>query len=155
MRQDETVPSAPSGVTPDRGASTDPNPGERSLAAAAAGVPLNSLGIIPARGNRAGGGQQIDIGAQVGIMRNLEFTAGGRAHRLITGTHSPAQPAYDPKSDRLHTSAAIDTNDPSVGRKSPTPYEPPMPPAVEGAGAHVDATTGDTSPDRRRDKDTP
>jgi hypothetical protein len=154
MDKDGVVPSAPTGATPDRGASTDPNPGERSSMAAAAGVPLSSLGIVPARGNRAGGGQEIDLGARVGIMRNLEFTAGGRAHRLITGTHSPAQPAYDPKSDRLHTSAAIDTNDPSVGRKSPTPGEPAMPPAVEGGGAHVDATTGDTGPDRRRDKDT-
>ena len=154
MDKDDVVPSAPTGVTPGRGPATDPNPGERSSMAAAAGVPLNSLGIIPARGNRAGGGQQIDLGAQVGIMRNLEFTAGGRAHRLITGTDSPARPAYDPKSDRLYTSAAIDTNDPSVGRKSPKPGEPAMPPAVQGAGAHIDATTGDTTPDRRRDKDT-
>jgi hypothetical protein len=155
MDQDKTIPSAPTGVTPGRGVATDPNPGERSEMAAAAGAPLNSLGIIPARGNRAGGGLQIDLGAQVGIMRNLEFSAGGRAHRLITGTHGPARPAYDPRSDRLHISnAGIDTNDPSVGRKSPRPGEPAMPPTVEGAGAPLDTATGDTSPDRRRDKDT-
>jgi hypothetical protein len=121
---------------------------------AAAGVPLNSLGIIPALGNRAGGGRQLDVGALVGIMLNLEFTAGGRAHRLITGTHSPARPAYDPRSGRLHTSAAIDTNDPSIGLKSPRPDQPAMPQAVPGAGAPTDGTTGDTTPDRRRDKDT-
>src|SRR5436305_1020243 len=129
MSQNNPPPSAPTDITPNRGLTTDPNPGERSAMSAAAGLPPNSLGIRPARGNRAGGGQQIDIGAQVGIMRNLEFTAGGRTHRLSTGTHSSARPAYDPRSGRLHTSAASDTNDPSVGLKSPRPGQPAMPQA--------------------------
>jgi hypothetical protein len=109
--------------------------------------------LIPARGNRAGGGQQIDIGAQVGILLNLEYSAGGRAHRIITGTYGPSRPAFDPKSGELHTSAAIDTNDPSLGPKG-SEGQPAMPEKVEGGGAVNDTTTGDTSPDRRRDKET-
>ena len=61
--------------------------------------------------------QQIDIGAQVGIMRSMEFTAGGRAHRLITGIESPARLAFDPKSGRLLTNAATDTGGPSALKK--------------------------------------
>jgi|tagenome__1003787_1003787.scaffolds.fasta_scaffold20709967_3 hypothetical protein len=155
MNEDSTpTPSTPTHITPNPGAGTDPNPGERSSQAAALGVPPNSLGIRPSRGNRAGGGQEIDTGARVGIMRNLEFTAGGRAHRLITGTDSPARPAYDPRSGHLHTSAVLDTNDPSLGPKSPRPGHTAMTPPVEGAGDSTDGSTGDTSPDRRRDKDT-
>lgn len=153
MDQQESIPSSPTSITSDFGRPTDPNAGERSAMSAASGVPFNSLGVIPAQGNRAGGGQQIDIGAQVGIMRAMEFTAGGRAHRLITGTFSYAQPAYDPKSGRLLTSAALDTDDPSVGRKSPQ-GEPAMPPRVEGAGDTNDGTTGETGPERRRDTHT-
>jgi hypothetical protein len=141
-------------AVPDRGTTPDPNPGERSALADASGAPLSSLGIIPSRGNRAGGGQEIDTGAQVGILRNLEFTAGGRAHRLVTGTFSSARPAYDPKSGRLHTSTASDTGDPSLGPKSPSPEHKPMTPEVEGAGATNDTSPGDTSPDRRRDTKT-
>ena len=36
------------------------------------------------------GNKQIGIGAQVGMMRNLEFTAGGRAHRISTGPYTKA-----------------------------------------------------------------
>src|SRR4051795_10997161 len=96
--------SAPTAASPNYGRATDPNPGERSQSDQALGVPLNSLGVIPAQGNRAGGGRVIDAGAQVGIMRNLEFTAGGRAHRISTGTYSSTRPAYDPKSGRIHFS---------------------------------------------------
>src|SRR4051812_44803418 len=109
------VPSSKETYTPDRGALTDPNAGERSALAAASGAPLNSLGPRPARGNRAGGGQQIDLGARVGMMISMEFAAGGRAHRLVTGTFSPARPTFDPRSGGLHTSAAIDTNVSSLG----------------------------------------
>src|SRR3989442_225378 len=107
----EAAPSPNPSYTPDRGPLTDPNPGERSAQADALGAPLNSLGLIPARGNRAGGGQQIDLGAQVGIMRNLEFTAGGRSQRLITGTFSHARPTRDPKSGSTHVSTASDSGE--------------------------------------------
>ncbi len=149
----EVMPSSKPSYTPDRGPKTDPNPGERSAQDVISGVPTNSLGAVPARGNRAGGGQQIDVGAQVGIMRNLEFTAGGRAQRLITGTFSYNRPTFDPKSERIHVSTATDSGEPSVGPKANADHQP-MPERVQGAGATTDASTGDTSPDRRRDKRT-
>jgi hypothetical protein len=31
-----------------------------------------------------------DVGAQVGFKRNLEFSAGGRAHRVSTGSYTRA-----------------------------------------------------------------
>ena len=36
------------------------------------------------------GSKPMDIGAQVGAGRNLEFTAGQRAHRLSTGSYTKA-----------------------------------------------------------------
>ena len=39
---------------------------------------------------RAEGAKQMDIGAQVGAGRNLEFTAGQRSHRLSTGSYTKA-----------------------------------------------------------------
>src|SRR4051794_9671833 len=102
----EPLPSMTPESLPDRGPTTDPNPGERSKSDQEQGVPLASLGLIPPTGNRAGGGQEIDTGARVGIMRNLEFTAGGRSHRLSTGTYSSARPAFDPKTHELHVSTA-------------------------------------------------
>jgi hypothetical protein len=152
-----TVPSSDSEVTPNRGPTTDPNPGERSRATDRANAPLHSAGTLPARGNRAGGGQQVDVGARVGVMRNLEFSAGGRAHRLSTGSYSTRRPVLDPKSGRIHVGTAIDSTDQSVGRKSPTSgqVESPMPARTEPSGDFLDGSTGDTSPDRRRDKRTP
>jgi hypothetical protein len=148
--------ASPSGEsTPDVGAVTDPNPGERSASDDLANVRPYSLGVVPASGNKAGGGQDIDTGAKVGVMRNLEFTAGGRAHRMSVGTHSPARPHLDPKTGRIHTSTASDTGDPSVGGRSRPVGEPTMAPEVEGVGGKNDTTTGDISPERRRDKHTP
>ena len=143
------APSTPTSVTPDRGVLTDPNPGERSSMDDQMGVPPNSLGVLPARGNRAGGGQQLDTGARVGVMRNTEFTAGGRAHRLITGSYGPARPTFDPKSGSIHLSASNDddaTLDPFSGGGNNA-----ITPKVEGAGATNDTTTGEISPARRRD----
>lgn len=149
------IPSLMPEATPDRGPSTDPNPGERSARADAQGLPLNSLGIIPARGNRAGGGAQIDVGARIGIIRNLEFSAGGRAHRISIGSFSYAGPWYDPKSGRMHTSTASDSGDSSVGPAGGNEGHMAMPPASPGAGAKNDATTGNADPGRRRDTKTP
>jgi hypothetical protein len=151
----ESVPSTDSEVTPNLGPTTDPNPGERSRAADLANAPLHSPGTKPARGNRAGGGQQVDVGAQVGILRNLEFSAGGRSHRLSRGSWSHRRPTLDPKSGRIHIGTALDSTDESVGHQSPVPGEPAMPERVEPAGRTIDGTTGDVSPDRRRDKHTP
>jgi hypothetical protein len=88
-------------------------------------------------------------------MRNLEFSAGGRAHRLSRGSWSHRRPTLDPKSGRIHIGTAVDSTDQSVGRQSPVMGEPAVPERVEAAGDLIDGTTGDTSPDRRRDKRTP
>jgi hypothetical protein len=32
----------------------------------------------------------LETGARVGLKRNLEFSAGGRAHRIITGSYTKA-----------------------------------------------------------------
>jgi hypothetical protein len=154
-RKQQPVPSINPDTTPDRGPTTDPNPGELSAADIERGAPLASLGLIPARGNRAGGGQQIDLGAMVGIMRNLEFTAGGRAHRLSTGTFSHAAPVYDPKTRELHISTASESGEPTIGPAFGNEGQPAMPPQVEGAGDVNDTTRGDTGPGRRRDTKTP
>ena len=103
----------------------------------------------------ASGGQPPDVGARVGIMRNLEFSAGGRSHRLSRGSWSHRRPVFDPKSGRIHVGTALDSSDGSVGKKSPVAGEPAMPEHIEPAGRTYDASTGDTSPDRRRDKHTP
>jgi len=152
---DKSREALPSGAnSPDGGAVMDPNPGERSKHDEARGTKLYSLGVVPVRGNRAGGGAEIDTGAKVGVMRNLEFTAGGRAHRMSIGTHGPARPHLDPKTGRIHTSTASDSGDPSVGGRERSPGDEPMPSAAEGAGQSNDTTTGDISPERRRDKST-
>jgi hypothetical protein len=137
----------------DVGVWTDPNPGEMSSQAAAAGVPSYSLGVRPATGNRAGGGREIDLGAQVGIRRNLEFSAGGRAHRISLGSYAKIKPAFDPKSGDLHVSAATDTGPSSLGGKEGRRQEPVTPP-VEGGGDKTGGSEGETGPDRRRDKET-
>lgn len=158
MANEKLVPPQRAVITPDRGPATDPNPGERSTAADASGPPAESLALLPLRGTRAGGGAQIDIGAQVGIRRNLEFTAGGRAQRFITGTFSYSRPAYDPKTGELHTSSASDSGESTLGAQSPTGKENAMTPKVQGGGDVNDTTTsdasGDSAPDRRRDKRT-
>jgi hypothetical protein len=151
----EIRPSSNAETTADLGPTTDPNPGERSRSTELANAPLHSVGTKPARGNRAGGGQEIDVGAHVGIMRNLEFSAGGRSHRLSRGSWSHRRPSLDPRSGRIHFGTAIDSTDQSVGRAAPLPDELAMPEKVELAGDLNDGTTGDTSPDRRRDKRAP
>jgi hypothetical protein len=153
MEENRTiVPSSPGEITDYYGRVPDPNPGERAESDDASGVPIVAVSPRPARGNRAGGGQQIDVGAVVGIRRNLEFTAGGRAHRMITGTHSNARPTLDPKTGRMHTSTASDTGEPSLGGREAD--QPAMASQVEGAGATNDTSTGDTTPDRQRDRKT-
>jgi hypothetical protein len=151
--QTDSTPSSGIERADSPGAWTDPNPGERSAQAESAGVPGYSLGVKPSTGNRAGGGRQIDLGAQVGIRRNLEFTAGGRAHRISMGTYGRAKPAFDPKSGQLHVSAVTDTGDVSLGGKAGRTQEPETPP-VEGGGDRTGGSSGEVGADRRRDKET-
>ncbi|MEA2574104.1 MAG: hypothetical protein QOH93_1402 [Chloroflexia bacterium] len=70
-------------VTGPGGADLDANPGEQAMTAAGAATDASMSGISV-------GNKQIGVGAQVGIMRNLEFTAGGRAHRVSTGPYTKA-----------------------------------------------------------------
>jgi hypothetical protein len=149
------TPSPRPETTPDPGIIPDPNPGERSALDDAQGVRYYSTGVVPPRGNRVGGGQEIDTGARVGIMRNLEFGAGGRAHRTITGTHSSIRPTLDPKTRQIHTSTASDSGEPSLGSQAHTTQGESLEAPVEGAGAAIDSSDGNVSPDRRRDKRTP
>lgn len=152
--QNAGEPSTLSSTGANHGWPRDPNPGERSARDEALKLPLDSLGILPARGNRAGGGTAIDVGARVGIIRNLEFSAGGRAHRISTGTYSGARPNYDPKTGRTHVSSSTDTNDSSLGPAAGNKGHAPMTPHVEGAGDTNDTSGGNVDPSRRRDTDT-
>ncbi len=77
--------------TPDYGVTEDPNPGEgrssqgyrsSGVSAAIAGY---GAGVAASLSSKP-----IEVGAQVGIMRNLEFSAGGRAHRISTGPYTKA-----------------------------------------------------------------
>ena len=70
-------------VTGPGGEDIDANPGERALTVEGAATDATAAGITV-------GNKQIGVGAQVGILRNLEFTAGGRAHRISTGPYTKA-----------------------------------------------------------------
>lgn len=76
------------GVAPDTAGVLAVTPGVR--------VPLRSLGLVAA-GDRAameerGNAPCVDLGAQVGVMLAMEYTAGSRAHRLSNGTFSYVRP---------------------------------------------------------------
>ncbi|MBF6613346.1 MAG: hypothetical protein IVW55_09485 [Chloroflexi bacterium] len=66
-------------------------------------VPLGSLGLVAPDVNRAamearearearGNAPCVDLGAQVGIMLAMEYTAGSRSHRLSNGTFGYGRP---------------------------------------------------------------
>jgi hypothetical protein len=62
---------------------------------------------------------------------------------------------FDPKSEKLLTSSASDSGEPSVGKAAGHDQEPPMPEGAAGAGQKNDTSSGNVSPERRRDKSTP
>jgi hypothetical protein len=83
-------------------------------------------------------------------MLNMEFAAGGRAHRLITGSESSVRPAFDPKSGALHTAAAVDTNVSALG---PGANDGPSNATERVESTPTDdSSTGDVSRDRMRDE---
>ena len=86
--QERPKPLAVPSRTADYGVTTEENPGERrSITDQADSTDIRDTGV-GARGARhrpAG-----DIGSQVGIRRNLEFSAGGRSHRISTGPYTSA-----------------------------------------------------------------
>src|SRR6476619_1695359 len=87
---------------------TRPNPGEYSAEGVERGQPYNSLGAVPPRGNRAGGGDFIDTGARVGHLRNLAFSAGGRSQLVATGTTSTSRPHLSSETGQVQVSSATE-----------------------------------------------
>lgn len=80
----------PASGSPNYGVEEDANPGESFRSIEGPGTTHTPTGTSHA-GTSGGENQQpIGIGAQVGIMRNLEFSAGGRAHRISTGPYRKA-----------------------------------------------------------------
>ncbi len=78
----------PPELLPDQGPDEDANPGESFRGITGPGTTETRTGLSTAGHSSGGGDQQPpDVGAQVGIMRNLEFSAGGRAHRISTGPY--------------------------------------------------------------------
>ncbi len=73
---------------PDHGVTAESNPGETGMLlrddSADAGR-IAATGAGQARRNPTG-----DIGSQVGVLRNLEYSAGGRSHRISTGPYTSA-----------------------------------------------------------------
>lgn len=68
-------------ITDDQGRPMHANPGERATS------PLGRVSDASIA-NVTLGPKPIGVGAQVGVMRNLEFTAGGRAHRISSGPYT-------------------------------------------------------------------
>lgn len=81
-RQDPGM-SGQNQITGPAGEDIDANPGERALSSAGSATDASAAGVTV-------GNKQIGVGAQVGILRNLEFTAGGRSHRISTGPYTKA-----------------------------------------------------------------
>jgi hypothetical protein len=79
------------GATPMSPVEEDANPGEHALTAQGQGFRPVPLADTPSMVRAAADGHPIDAGAQVGIMRNLEFSAGGRAHRISTGPYTQSK----------------------------------------------------------------
>jgi hypothetical protein len=150
---DSAAPDGPGQVTL-------PNPGEFPPNGDERGMPRNSLGAVPPRGNRAGGGTEVDTGARVGYMRNLEFSAGGRSQLVATGPASPQRPHISAETGQVQVSTAQE-GPPAAGVVGQTPAvagadghggDPPaQPESTISAGEHLD-TVGSSGPERRVDR---
>ena len=127
---------------------TLPNPGELPPNWEENGMPLQSLGTRPGRGNRAGGGAFMDNGARVGYLRNLEFSAGGRSALVKTGTMSTSVPNISPITGQVQVSSLHDTS-PSAGNVRSD--QPAMPGLAKTEGDQVDAAVS-AGPERKRDR---
>jgi hypothetical protein len=145
---DSKAPDGPGQVTL-------PNPGELPPDWEEKGTPRNSLGTVPARGNRAGGGAVMDNGAVVGYKRNLEFTAGARSAIVGTGTTSAARPHISPQTGEVQISATEDTDEaagqiggaPARAGSDPHRGNPPSQPDQPGGwNADIGRGPGENSP---------
>src|SRR3954470_5996609 len=93
--------TAPNGV----GQVNSPNPGEYPAEGPEIGLRRNTLGEFPARGHRAGGGTTIGPAERVALMRNLEFSAGGRSQLVATGPISPENATVSPRTGQVRISS--------------------------------------------------
>ncbi len=133
------------------GQQTVPNPGEMPPDWQEKGMPANSLGTVPATGNRAGGGAFMDNGAIVGYKRNLEFTAGARSQIVGTGTTSTARPHISPTTGAVQISSTEGT-EPSAGKLGQRPAVAGSDPGPGNPQVHADRST-DASGDMARGPD--
>lgn len=85
------LPGMGAGSSPDYGVGPSVNPGEQPTTEQGTGVKAIVPTGVPSIVKVASQGRPVDVGAQVGIMRNLEFSAGGRAHRVSTGPYSQSK----------------------------------------------------------------
>lgn len=73
---------------PDHGVTSESNPGETKMLLR--GESADGGRIAPTGAGQARRSPSSDIGSQVGVMRNLEYSAGGRSHRISTGPYTSA-----------------------------------------------------------------
>ena len=83
-------PEASEGMAAAPGAERSPKTATGDETPVAASGERAALGTSGGWIERLGTRKQLDFGAQVGVMRNLEFTAGGRAHRISAGSYTRA-----------------------------------------------------------------
>jgi hypothetical protein len=132
-----------------------PNPGEYPADGEEAGIRRNTLGTFPARGHRAGGGTIIGPSEQVAIMRNLEFSAGGRSQLVAKGPVSAATAHVSERTGQVQVSGTEDTT-PAAGHadRDQAPQPPPNRDldisTADGVQAEDRGTPG---PERRRDRE--
>ena len=129
-----------------------PNPGEYPADGADIGLRRNTLGHFPPQGHRAGGGTTIGPAERVAIIRNLEFSAGGRSQLVATGPVSSNQANISERTGQVQIHGTHDTSS-TAGNVQ---HDQPAQPASADHDSAIDpldrvAADGDSGPERRRD----
>ena len=130
-----------------------PNPGEYPTDGGDIGLRRNTLGSFPARGHRAGGGATIGPAERVAIMRNLEFSAGGRSALVAGGPVSANQANVSERTGQVQIHGTHDTSS-TAGNVQ---HDQPAHPAPAATATAIDPLDGvsaagdETGPERRRD----
>ena len=75
-------------LLPEYGVAPESNPGE-GPALQYSGT-AGPSGVVQSGAGQARRGPIGDVGSQVGALRNLEYSAGGRSHRISTGPYTRA-----------------------------------------------------------------
>jgi hypothetical protein len=130
-----------------------PNPGEYPTDGEEMGVRRNTLGTFPARGHRAGGGTTIGPAERVAIIRNLEFSAGGRSQLVAGGPVSSNQAHISERTGQVQIHGTHDTSSTAGNVHNDQPAHP-APASADTAIDPLDRVSadGENTPDRRRDK---